>query len=134
MQTAQAVESDSDALIMTWKTDNTGDSNDTSITVPMVNGYWRVDWGDGVTEGTFSGPRTHDYGIAGTYTVKIWVGYASINFRDSGDKTKILSIDQWGTSWWGNGDADTSMAGAFARLPNLQVQRRIPQFSPTSTI
>lgn len=121
VQTANAQAADSNALITTWKTDNTGSSNDTSITVPMVSGYWTVDWGDGTNQNGLLGPVTHSYGVAGTYTVKIWVGFGSINFKTSGDKQKILSIDQWGTSIWGNGSFDTTMESAFSGLGNLQV-------------
>lgn len=119
IQTVRAA--DSDALITTWKTDNTGASSDTQITIPMISGYWTVDWGDGTSQNGLLNAVTHTYAVAGTYTVKIWVGFARINFKDSGDKAKILSIDQWGTSGWGNGSTPVSMSSAFANLPNLQI-------------
>jgi len=119
VQTAQAASSDQ--FITTWKTDNSGTSNDTSITVPMVGGYWSVNWGDGTSQNTLVDAVTHNYAVAGTYIVTISPSFASINFKTSGDKAKILSIDQWGTGRWGNGSFNTSMESAFADLPNLQV-------------
>ena len=58
----------SDHFVTTWKTDNPGSSNDTSITVPMDGGSYDVDWdNDGVfDEFWLTGPVTHDFGVAGT--------------------------------------------------------------------
>ncbi|MDY0265724.1 MAG: hypothetical protein RBR12_11165, partial [Sulfurospirillum cavolei] len=62
-------------FITTWKTDNSGTSNATSITIPTTGGGYNydVDWNN---DGTFddvgvTGNITHDYGTAGTYTVAI---------------------------------------------------------------
>ena len=92
----------SDHFVTTWKTDNPGQSNDTSITVHMVGSPYDVDWDN---DGTFdefglSGSVTHDFGVAGTYTIRIDGSYSSIRFENAGDKDKIVSLDQWGTQTW----------------------------------
>ncbi|MBK8194343.1 MAG: hypothetical protein IPK76_14435 [Lewinellaceae bacterium] len=64
-----------DAFITTWKTDNPGASNSTSITIPTTgSGYnYEVDWdNDGVYDQSgITGNVTHDFGTAGTYTIRI---------------------------------------------------------------
>ena len=84
-------------FVTTWKTDNAGTSNSTSITIPMVGGPYSVDWNnDGTMDQTgLTGPVMHNFGTAGTYTVRI-SGAKQIQFADgANDKLKILSIDQW---------------------------------------
>ncbi|WP_242202077.1 BspA family leucine-rich repeat surface protein [Aestuariivivens insulae] len=107
-------------FITTWKTDNPGVSNSTSITIPTTGaGYnYEVDWTyDGMTfnvEDTgVTGNITHDYMAPGTYTVAIRGVFPRIYFNCGGDKEKIMSIEQWGTIAW------TSMADAFACCENL---------------
>jgi surface protein len=106
------------AFITTWKTDNPGTSGPTSITIPTIpwlDYNYDVDWNnDGVfDEFAISGDATHDFGIAGTYTIGIRGNFPAIYFRNSGDKEKILSIDQWGNIAWG------SMYNAFFGAKNL---------------
>ena len=118
----------SDHFVTTWKTDNPGDSNDTSILVPMVGGPYDVDWdNDGVLdEFSLTGAVTHDFGVAGTYTIRIVGSYRSINFS-FGDNDKIVSIDQWGTQTW------TSMSFAFAGCSALEILAAdTPDFSGTT--
>jgi surface protein len=107
---------DTDSFITTWKTDNPGTSNDTSIMVPMIGGPYDVDWdNDGVfDELGLTGTVTHDFGIANNYTIRIRGAYTSIKFVNSGDKDKILSVDQWGTGSW------LTMESAFWGASNLQ--------------
>ena len=109
---------DPTAFITTWKTDNPGTSSSTSITIPTIGtGYnYDVDWD---SDGTYddigvTGNITHDYGVAGTYTVSIRRDFPRVYFDNYGDKEKILSIDQWGDIAW------TSMENAFYGCVNLQ--------------
>jgi len=104
----------------TWKTDNQGTSNATSITIPTFPGSlynYDVDWdNDGVFDDLgITGSITHDYGIAGTYIVNIQGDFPRIFFNNSGDKDKILSVDQWGTGVW------ESMEIAFQGASNLVI-------------
>jgi surface protein len=107
-------------FITTWKTDNSGSSDDTEITIPTNSSYtynYDVDWdNDGVFD-TFgvTGDITHDFGAAGTVTIRIQGEFPAIYFNGSGDKMKILSVDQWGTIGW------MSMENAFNGCENLAV-------------
>ena len=104
-------------FITTWKTDNPGSSGPTSITIPTTGtGYnYDVDWdNDGIfDEFGITGSVTHDYGVAGIVTIRIRGAFPRIYFPTSGDKEKILTIEQWGSIAW------TSMAGAFSWASNL---------------
>lgn len=105
-----------DYFITTWKTDNSGTSNSSSITIPTTGGGYNYDvsWNnDGVWETGFTGNATHDYGTAGTYTVAIRGSFPRIFFNNVGDKSKIRSIEQWGATVW------RSMSMAFTGCENL---------------
>lgn len=90
-------------FISVWKTDNTGSSNNDQITLPLITGEtysMTVDWGDDTTSEITSASdsdKTHTYDTAGTYTVRITGTNGGLKFNDSGDKLKILEIQQWGT-------------------------------------
>ena len=100
---------DSDHFVTTWKTDNlsSGSTSSTSIDIPTRSIYtyfYDVDWNN---DGTFdefglTGNATHNYGVAGTYTVRIRGDFPLIYFNNTGDRKKILSVDQWGTQHWVN--------------------------------
>ena len=95
----------SDDFVTTWKTDNPGTSSSTSITIPTNPAYaysYDVDWDN---DGTFdqfgiTGDVTHDFGVSGTYTIRIQGSFPSIYFNATMDRQKILSVDQWGTIGW----------------------------------
>ncbi|MCG8701126.1 MAG: BspA family leucine-rich repeat surface protein [Bacteroidales bacterium] len=109
----------SDHFITTWQTDSTGTSSDTEITIPTNSSYtynYNVDWDN---DGTFdefniTGDVTHDFGTAGTYTIRIQGTFPAIYFNNMGDFQKLISIDQWGTIQW------ESMEKAFCGCDNLQ--------------
>ena len=115
-------------FVTTWKTDNPGTSNSTSITIPTTGtGYsYDVDWdNDGrMDEFGITGSKTHDFGTAGTKTIRIQGSFPRIYFNNSGDKSKILSVEQWGANAW------TSMAFAFKGTNNLIINAAdIPNLS-----
>ena len=113
-------------FITTWKTDNPGTSNSSSIIIPTFPGEtynYDVDWNnDGVynlVDIGKTGSVTHDFGTPGTYTIRIRGTFPRIYFNGSGstglgDSRKLISIDQWGTISW------TSMEYAFSGCYNLQ--------------
>ena len=118
-------------FVTTWRTDNPGTSNSTSITVPMAGGPYDVDWdNDGVFDDLgVTGPVTHDYQIAGRKTIRIRGIYSSISFSNGGDKEKIISLDQWGTNPW------SSMNSAFYGCVNLRVRATdTPNFSAVTNM
>ena len=103
-------------FITTWKTDNTGASNDNQITIPTGTGSfaYTVDWGDGTTDATvYTGSTTHTYSSAGTYTVKISGDFPHFRFAWGQDNDKLLTVEQWGTQQW------TSMAQSFYYCKNI---------------
>lgn len=114
-----AVAYPADEFVTTWKTNNTGTSNSTSITIPTLgSGYnYSVDWNnDGVVDQTgITGSVTHDFGSAGTYIIRIKGTFPQIYFNNAGDKSKILSVEQWGTNGW------TSMNRSFYGANNLVI-------------
>ena len=103
--TRPAIAAPSDDFVTTWKTDNPGASNSTTITIPTNAAYaysYDVDWDN---DGTFdqfgiTGDVTHDFGVSGTYTIRIQGSFPSIYFNATLDRQKILSVDQWGTIAW----------------------------------
>ena len=106
-------------FVTTWKTDNPGASNNTSITIPTNgSGYnYDIDWDN---DGTFdefgiTGDITHDFGTAGTYTIRIQGSFPEIYFNNSGDRQKLLSVDQWGSQVW------RAMEKAFYGAINLNI-------------
>ncbi|MFD2100313.1 BspA family leucine-rich repeat surface protein [Flagellimonas iocasae] len=105
-------------FITTWKTDNSGTSNDNQITIPTFPGEtydYTVDWGDGTSDSNVIGDITHTYPSSGTYQISITGTFPRIFFNESGDKDKLLNIKQWGNIQW------TSMESAFAGCFNLAV-------------
>ncbi len=96
-----------------------------SFTIPTTGGgydydvKWRDDYeSGGVTiittyEEGFTGNATHIYTQPGEYTISIRGDFPRIYFNFSGDRSKIQSIDQWGTIEW------TSMEKAFLGCSNV---------------
>lgn len=105
-------------FITTWKTDNPGVSCNTCIKIPTYPGetyIYSVDWNnDGVYDQTgITGSVTHNFGTAGTYTIRITGTFPRIYFNYGGDKLKIINIDLWGDIAW------SSMANSFFGCNNL---------------
>ncbi|MEI6207072.1 MAG: BspA family leucine-rich repeat surface protein [Desulfuromonadales bacterium] len=110
-------------FVITVKTDNIGSSTSTQFTIPTTGaGYdYNVDCNnDGVNEATGqTGNYTCTYATPGTYTIRIkdntglGTGFPRIYFNYSGDRQKLLTIEQWGTGRW------TSMNAAFKGCSNL---------------
>ena len=107
-------------FITTWRTDNPGLSNSTSITIPTNSSYtynYDVDWdNDGVFDQLgITGDVTHDFGVAGTYTIQIRGEFPAIRQNSSADRDKLLSVDQWGSNKW------KTMEYAFQGCSNLNI-------------
>ena len=93
-------------FVSTWKTDNlsSGSSTATQVKLPLIyTGTYNfvVDWGDG-TQNTITtwnqAAVTHTYSVAGTYQITIKGICKGWRFNNTGDRSKILSVQQWGTS------------------------------------
>ena len=89
-------------FITTWKTDNSGTSGSTQVTLPLVSYgtyYFQADWGDGsnsIIRTWNQSDATHTYATAGTYTIKISGIITGWSFNSSGDRLKLTGITQWG--------------------------------------
>ena len=116
----------SEDFVITVKTDNTGTSEDWQFIIPTTGSSYsyNVDCNDdGTTEYiNVASDYTCNYGSVGTYTIRIkdasglGTGFPRIYFNNSGDKDKLLTIEQWGTGKW------TSMEAAFYGCTNLAGQ------------
>ncbi|UOY07396.1 BspA family leucine-rich repeat surface protein [Muricauda sp. SCSIO 64092] len=120
------------AFVTTWDTTKPGTSNSNSITIP-VEGTYDVDLGnDGTYElldqiGTETNTLVVDVTTHGYPAGEIKVALRNaasgsgtlnlINFSYTGDRQKLLSVDQWGSDIYWN-----SMAFAFYRCTNLEIK------------
>ncbi|MEM9545535.1 MAG: BspA family leucine-rich repeat surface protein [Bacteroidota bacterium] len=123
----------SQPFITTWKTNNVGPSNNSSITIPTTgSGYnYDVDWNnDGIyDEFGITGDVTHNFGTPGTYTIAIQGQFPRIFFNFSGDRYKLISIDQWGSNPW------SSMKNAFHGCQLMQLYAvDVPDLSNVTNI
>ena len=107
------------AFITTWQT------TDSQITIPTTGGGYTYDivWTNltnaTVGDGSITG-QTGDYTITGLangdiYQVEIIGTFPRIYFNNTGDKDKILTVEQWGDISWSN------MAFAFYGCTSLTV-------------
>jgi surface protein len=103
-------------FVILIKTDNVGTTNSTSIGLPVA-GTFDIDWGDGSSE-TITGAvattlTTHDYGVAGEYTISVGIGLDSIKFGNANDKLKVLQVKNLGSTGL------TTLVQAFYGCANL---------------
>jgi len=109
-------------FISVWKTDNPGPSDDFSIVIPLAaESYYDFDinWGDNSLE-SFVGLGAdlivaHTYTNIGTYSVSIEGIFPRIYFNFSGDRQKLLTVNQWGAISWESFDS------AFRGCSSLEV-------------
>ena len=93
-----------EVFITTWKTTTANES----ITIPAT-GTYTIDWGDGTSDEDVTDTWMHMYAFAGNHTVTITGGLERIRLGDDGtNASKLISIDQWGSTGW------TSMESAFS--------------------
>ena len=87
------------SFVTTWATTSNGET----ITLPLVSGgtyNFTVKWGDGTIDTITAYNQaevTHTYASAGTYTVTIAGTIEGWAFNNAGDKTKIQTIESYGS-------------------------------------
>jgi surface protein len=144
LKTVHADSINSTDFVTTWSTNANGDVSEdpTSITIPMAafgtDGGYDVDWdNDGVFDQTnLTNKTTHDYGVSGTYTVRIKPSSTTtsleldMGFNSTADnQKKLTSIDQWGTIHW------SSMVYAFYGTTNMELNATdIPDLSGVTSV
>ncbi len=91
-----------DDFVITIQTDNPGTSTPTSILLPFTGGLYDIDWeNDGVfDEFAQSFVFSHDYGSAGTYTIRVRNNFGTLQFNGVGDVKKLIELQQWGSNQW----------------------------------
>lgn len=108
-------------FITTWQSDNSGMSPPNEIVIPTIGSGYNYDiyWEEiadpthfGTATGLKSGTNIF-FGTPGTYRVEITGSFPRIYFNNSGDKDKLLTIEQWGDGEW------ASMNNAFSGCTNL---------------
>ena len=107
-------------FIILVNTELAGSASDT-IQLPIGGINMTIDWGDGfIQEGVTQSsifPNsanwvTHQYATGGIYQIKI-TGIQIIRFNITGDRLKLLEIQNWGTGEW------THMSRGFSGCSNM---------------
>ncbi|MFY8169877.1 MAG: BspA family leucine-rich repeat surface protein [Candidatus Fonsibacter sp.] len=115
-------------FIMTIDTTKAGSASNTFILRCSNYGVYSaiIDWGDGSTSTitTYNdADLTHIYSVGGVYTVKISGHLPWIGFADTGDKLKVMSIENWGGNEWESFDNSffgcSNMVVNALDVPNL---------------
>jgi surface protein len=94
-------------FISVWRTTETNES----ISLPYSSdGTYSgiINWGDGTTSDNSYANRTHTYATAGDYTVTITgtiIGFSFDIDGEESDRTKIITINQWGSIQLGDGSS-----------------------------
>jgi len=91
------------AFITTWNIASNGET----LTLPTPTNYL-VDWGDGTTDNS----NSHVYANSGVYTVKMFGVIDDFRFGFSGDRAKILTVENAGSNVF-------TTNAMFAGCPNL---------------
>jgi len=79
---------------------NTNLGTGASMAIPTYFSWvydYEVNWGDGATTSGHTANASHNYAAHGVYTLEITGIFPQFYFNNTGDKTKITSIDQWGS-------------------------------------
>lgn len=89
-----------------------------TFVLPLNSNYsynFNINWGDGCFESVISNSNiSHTYLTSGVYAVEIWGSFPAIYFNNTGDRLKLVEIQQWGSSMeW------LSFASAFRGCSNL---------------
>jgi surface protein len=115
-------------FVSTWRTAGAFES----VTLPLRAGYnfnFTVDWGDGTAESIVTSEsdtdKTHIYTNPGDYIVTINGILEAWYFNNTGDKSKIISVTDFGSTGWINLESAfhgcnnlTSFAGGDTSLVN----------------
>jgi hypothetical protein len=91
------------SFIFTIDTNNAGSANDTIILPLTIAANAIIDWGDTNNDPAIVGNNTHIYAAPGIYQISISGDDIAIRFNNTGDKSKLISVQSWGIAHWVNG-------------------------------
>jgi len=124
----------SSAFVFTVDTTEAGSASDTFI-LPLNSAEtynFTVKWGDGnedVITTWDQAELTHVYSVGGSYQIQVDGTFPAIRFAFSGDRQKMMSIDQWGTVAW------ETMFLAFRGCSNMVANYSdTPNFQPGCSV
>ena len=108
-------------------------SPDTQFVIPIRGGGYNytVDCNnDGIIEATAqTGSYTCNYATPGVYTIRVGGAFPEFYLNNSGDKLKMISINQWGKNKW------RSLSVAFYGAANMDViATDVPDLSRAESI
>jgi surface protein len=88
-------------FIFTVNTSLTGQSASNQFFMPLASSVdlnIDIDWGDGtpIQNVTLNTDAQHTYASAGIYTISVTGSLVNWRFNNTGDRTKMLNISQWG--------------------------------------
>jgi hypothetical protein len=111
-------------FIITVDTTKIGSASDTFILPTTGLGYdCSIDWGDNTSSNHTGAPGniTHVYTMSGTYQIKISGTFPRIYFNNTGDRLKLMSIDNWGIGAWSSLSfwGCANMVANYNDTPNL---------------
>ena len=106
-------------FISTWRTTSPLET----IQLPVV-GLYEIDWGDGNITTT---ETSHEYLVAGQYTIEISDVVTDWRFNGVGDVTKILNVSNWG------GFSSPLLDRIFTKCSNLDITASDEVFLLTAT-
>jgi len=99
-------------FITSWETISPNEQ----ITIPVQPGLtysYDIDWGDGQSNSGVSSSVSHEFAVADTYQISITGQFPAIYINNTGDKDKLVSVEQWGNIEW------QSMKRAFHGASNM---------------
>ena len=112
---------------ITVDTTKAGSAADTFVLPTTGAGYNAyIDWGDGGAEQNITGTPgnvSHTYAASGIYQIKIRGTFPRIRFGNTGDKAKLITINNWGNIKWSSMESAfygcSAMNGAYDDVPNM---------------
>ena len=105
----------SQAFTTTWEVPENDKHIEITVNTGNYNYNYTINWGDGTVQNNQTDNATHTYTSAGTYTVEITGTFPTILMNNSADKSKLISIEQWGNIAW------QSMNSSFRDCNNLVI-------------
>jgi hypothetical protein len=85
-------------FIILIRTSNTsvGSSANNQFSIPSTSTGYTVDWGDSTVETIAAANPVHTYAAPGDYEVRISPNIGNFSFNNTGDRLKLLAVENWG--------------------------------------